>query len=110
MESAWQLNENSPLGHAFDLGSSIFIRIQRRIDAIERSYKAALQELERLQSTAPPPPPEPVPAPQPIAIVPASRPIGFVPQNWGPPAGRPPINAHPDSFGIAGTSFQCPNV
>ena len=73
METAFKLDENSPLGQSFHNASGVFIRLQRRIDAAERSYKSALHELERLQSTPPP-------APQPIEIAPASPTIGFVPQ------------------------------
>jgi hypothetical protein len=83
MDSAFTLNEDSPLGHAFSRGDRTFIRLQRRIDATERSYQRALRELERLQSTRQPPAPHLQPEtsidPQPAENLPSSPSIGFVP-------------------------------
>jgi hypothetical protein len=50
MNRAFQLDKNAPLGHAFEIDDKHFVRLQRRIDSTHRSYKAALQELQRLQS------------------------------------------------------------
>jgi hypothetical protein len=49
MNRAYQLDEEAPLGHAFEIEDRTFIRLQRRIDSTHRSYKAALHELQRLQ-------------------------------------------------------------
>ena len=53
-----------------------FARLQRRINDLERSYKAALRELERLQEQLPD-----GPGPQPLEPVDSSDQIGFVPPN-----------------------------
>ncbi len=84
--STFRLEEDSPLGQVFHNRSHTFIRLQRRIDATERSYQRALRELERLRASrsasAPEPNPDPVPPPSPQ---PSDKPasysqIGFVPQ------------------------------
>jgi hypothetical protein len=53
MSSAFKLDQNAPLGHAFQRADKSFIRLQRRIDSTHRSYKAALHELQRLQAEQP---------------------------------------------------------
>ena len=55
MQSVGRMNEAAPLGQAFCRGDSAFTRLQRRIDATERSYQRSLRELERLQSECTPP-------------------------------------------------------
>ena len=75
MQSAWKLNETCSVGQAFRRGDTTFARLQRRIDATQRSYRHALHELERLQSTGP----APGPPPQPIEMPLPSHEIGFVP-------------------------------
>jgi hypothetical protein len=100
MDSAFSLNKDSPLGHAFSRGDRVFIRLQRRIDTAERSYQRALRELERLQAIRPSAAPEPLPPLQPIEDVPFSPAIGFVPQP-SPPA---PIPSDPDPPPIAPAS------
>jgi len=101
-EAVWQ-------GHTFLGRSNVFERLQRRLNAIQRNYRAAVQDLQRLraeefaepqtedaigqasQQTLPGPaalPPEPVADPQ--QNQPASPQIGFVPQPIPqPPAGPP---------------------
>ena len=61
-----------------------FARLQRRINDLERSYKAALRELERLQEQLPD-----GPGPQPLEPVDSSTQIGFVPPNGIEPCPRP---------------------
>lgn len=58
--------ENSDLGQAFGQGMQTFTRLHRRIEALERSYFRALQQLQRLQAESVPgletpelPPPAP---------------------------------------------------
>ena len=87
-ETAFRPDENSPLGQAFAEASSTFVRLQRRMDAAQRSYKNALHELERLQSA-------PEPAPQPVAKQPTSPAIGFVPQT---PADAPALHLVPPTL------------
>jgi hypothetical protein len=43
-------DENAPHGRAYASGSTIFYRLQRRMDCAERSYQRALRELQRLQA------------------------------------------------------------
>jgi hypothetical protein len=52
--AATLVDKDSPLGQAFAGCDRTLIRLQRRIDATERSYQRALRELERLQSTPQP--------------------------------------------------------
>ena len=86
------LKEDAPLGQAFDRGRESFTRLQRRIDATERSFHRTLTQLQRLRASAdpeplgpdpetpdPPAPPElasflPTPTP-PANNVPANRPM-----------------------------------
>ena len=75
------IDQDAPLGHAFIRFDKNFERLQRRINATERSYRHALHELERLQASRPDEPAvQPVPAPpsQPVETEPASPQIGFV--------------------------------
>jgi hypothetical protein len=67
MQSTWKLSEICPIGEAFCRGDATFLRLQRRIDAVQRSYRLTLHELERLQSQ---------PEPPPIEVPAASLPIG----------------------------------
>ena len=46
------------LAEAFSKANSIFMRLQRRITAAEKSHKDALAELKRLRAAAPPPQPQ----------------------------------------------------
>lgn len=46
--------ENSNLGQAFSQGLQTFTRLHRRIEALERSYFRALQQLQRLQAESVP--------------------------------------------------------
>jgi len=64
-------NENAPEGRAYASGSTTFFRLQRRMDATERSYQRPLHELHRLE----------------VAQVPDLRSpqIGFVPQKSAEP-------------------------
>jgi hypothetical protein len=90
MNRAFQLDKSAPLGHAFEIDDKHFVRLQRRIDSIHRSYKAALHELQRLQAEqpldqndghdAPDESPDPLPSPsQPTENTTGSTQIGFVP-------------------------------
>jgi hypothetical protein len=76
---------------AYDRDSDTFDRLQRRINAVERSYHRALVALQKIESSAPqptPPAPEPAPDPDPRPPAPDPEPppdqplsseIGFVP-------------------------------
>ncbi|PWU09995.1 MAG: hypothetical protein C5B51_05200 [Terriglobia bacterium] len=88
MDSAFNLNDTAPLGHAFERGDKSFWRIQRRIEAAERSYQRALRELERLQANRP----QPLAPSQPAENASAGPQIGFVPSATPPgPSDPPPI-------------------
>jgi hypothetical protein len=75
------------VAQAYDRDSNTFDRLQRRVNAVERSYHRALVALQKIESSAPqptPPAPEPAPDPRPPAPDPWPRersepPIGFVP-------------------------------
>jgi len=90
-QSVWQ-------GQAYNRCDKEFERLQRRLNAIQRNYRAALQDLQRLQaeqaaeeaaepaeplSASPTPPPESTPDPpaaaDPQQNEPPAPPIGFVP-------------------------------
>jgi len=99
MDSAFQLNENCPLGHAFSRGDRAFTRLQRLLDSAQRAYLRTLKELQQSQTQRQPAvatgPQVAVPFPDPPAATPelpgeplSNQPlrpvIGFVPAN--PPA------------------------
>ncbi|HJT87424.1 MAG TPA: hypothetical protein VJ732_06195 [Bryobacteraceae bacterium] len=54
----FHLSENTPLGQIYQSSADFFTRLQRRIDAAERSYYRALKELQKLQAAAGPLPEE----------------------------------------------------
>ena len=80
------------LGQAFCSASSIFVRLQRRMDAAQRNYRNALVDLLKLQSqTQQPPaadPPSRTQSNQPVVSE-----IGFVPQPTPMPV--PPLAVAP---------------
>jgi len=49
MQTTYQVRDDVAVGQIFAARSNIFIRLQRRIDAAERSFRLALRELERVQ-------------------------------------------------------------
>ncbi|PWU08761.1 MAG: hypothetical protein C5B51_07370 [Terriglobia bacterium] len=85
MDTAFNLHDTAPLGHAFERGEKSFWRIQRRIEAAERSHQRALRELERLQANRP----KPLPPSQPTENASPAPQIGFVPPTT-------PLNGPPD--------------
>jgi hypothetical protein len=75
-----------PLGNAYRDYSNVFTRLQRRIDATERSYRLALRELKQLQAVRPATPADapaeaPLPPPKPIESETNYPSIGFVPHS-----------------------------
>ena len=109
MSTAADLVVESPLGHGFERGQCSFERLQRRINATERSYKYALRELQQLQSapgtqadarsTQPHAQPVSATAPQPLETKPTNPKIGFVPPLS--PSPFPTPNLRPTAFGSA---------
>ena len=99
MNSAYELDDDCPLGHAFSRGDHVFARLQRRIDSARRTYDRALEKLEALvrARAIQPADPEPLTAPEPSQI-------GFVPHPQPPaaagpgPRPLPPAPAAPASF------------
>jgi hypothetical protein len=93
------------LGQIFSNNSTNLLRIQRRIDAVQRGFRTTLADLERLQAArqAAEPEQEPDPTPAPALKVvetkPGSPPIGFVPSSpvgqasW--PVRKPTLVGHP---------------
>ena len=87
LASALKYDENAPHGRAYASGSTIFFRLERRIDSLERSYQSALRELQRLQSIE-----------VAVAQVPDLHPqIGFVPQKSAQPSDPPIFSCAPPS-------------
>ncbi|MBZ5575004.1 MAG: hypothetical protein LAP40_00425 [Acidobacteriia bacterium] len=73
---------------ALDLALNRIARLERRIDATERSYFRALKQLERFQTPAKPS--VPAPGPQPLVPAPASGPHPPAPAaDHRPPAAAP---------------------
>ncbi len=113
---AGNLDEPTPLGHAFYKSDRTLTRLQRIVNTTQRNYRDALHELERLQaldSPEPQPPavavskPGPIPVPdlvapaQPIYPQPINRAQEFVSSTSAPPPPRPPEavpNMPPDSL------------
>jgi hypothetical protein len=94
----WQYNiqglyhptEGLEVPHVYERDSDVFARLQRRIDAADRTYHRTLAALQKLESLAPDPRP-PAPGPRPRE---RSEPeIGFVPSLPAPPAG--PVSLAP---------------
>jgi hypothetical protein len=84
-----------------DPGCDDFNRLQRRIDAADRTYHRTLLTLQKIESLAPDPRP---PAPGPASEVSLPQPhersepeIGFVPPIPAPPAGPVPLDPGPRS-------------
>lgn len=68
MSNANKLDEDSTLGHRFERGERTFERLQRRINATERSYQSALHTLQQFPSARDTQPgAKPVPVPHPAA-------------------------------------------
>ena len=99
METAYKLDEDSPIGHAFCLSDRTLTRLQRMVNSTQRNYRDALKELERLQAhpidfdpppapvievVPPPGPPTQVP-PQPAEPKPVNTPKEFVSSTSAPP-------------------------
>jgi hypothetical protein len=92
-ELTWPLkrDESAPHGRAYASGSTIFYRLQRRMDCAERSYQCALRELQRLQALEALQAME-VAQGQAVAQVPDLRSkIGFVPKKSAQPPVDPSI-------------------
>ena len=87
IDGAFRLEEETPIGQAYRNANQTFARLQRRINDLERSYKAALRELERLQSQGP--------APQLLEDTDPSEEIGFVSPTHPEPRPEMPV-MHPD--------------
>jgi hypothetical protein len=79
--STFRLEEDTALGQVFNNRSQTFMRLQRRIDATERSYQRALRELQRLRAgrEASTPASDPAALPQPAENQTPFSQIGFVP-------------------------------
>ena len=117
----WQYNiqglyhptEGLEVPHVYERDSDVFARLQRRIDAADRSYHRALAALQKIESRASQPgerseplspgprPPVPGPAseasrpPEPPPNHPLSSGIGFVPSI--PPAPIDPVASQPET-------------
>ena len=63
-EKEMTAQEKPSLAEAYAGAGEVFTRLQRRIDATERSYFRALRELQRAQAAQPEPVDEPAPGPE----------------------------------------------
>ncbi|HUI58346.1 MAG TPA: hypothetical protein VLY04_25410 [Bryobacteraceae bacterium] len=82
-------SEGVQLGEACNTGSTVFMRLQRRITLAERSYKDACQELGRLQQARRPHPDEAVEVPEPEPCAEVTQDAGsFLPCPSQPAAGE----------------------
>ena len=100
MLSTFKIDQDFPIGHAFQRAGRYFERLQRRINSTERSYQRSLHELERLQAeraldSQPAAQPVLVPMPQPVETEAAMQQIGFVPP-VPPQASSPALFPVPD--------------
>ena len=104
MNRAFELDNDAPLGHAFEIDDKTFIRLQRRIDSTHRSYQRTLHELQRLQAGQPPDQSDRKGAAessdestsvQPLDTTPGSSAIGFVPATSSDPDLREICGAGP---------------
>ena len=81
---------DAQLGQAYARALDVFTRLQRRIDATERSYYRALRELQRLRSAEPEPAAWSEPAPGPCPPAPETAPnlasFRDAPDDTPPPA------------------------
>ena len=76
-----------------DPGSDVFNRLQRRIDAAERTYHRTLLALQKIESRAPQP--GPPSEPEPLLNQPSAPEIGFVPSIPPQPPSFAPSPATP---------------
>jgi hypothetical protein len=73
------VEEDRTLGLAFIRRVDVFTRLQRRIDAAQRTYARALKQLQGLDADLDAAPAEPETCQAPLASLPAPVEIGFVP-------------------------------
>jgi hypothetical protein len=94
IESFFNPDTDTPIGHAFHNGDRALTRLQRYVSAIQRNYRDALRELSRLQAQdldVPPPNPQPTSvaapqlSPQPTETEPVNPSRQFVPSSSAPP-------------------------
>jgi len=110
----FQEEEGLQAAQAYDRDGDTLDRLQRRINAVERSYHRALVALQKIESSAPQPgersqPPDsrpPVPDPEPPPDQPLSSGIGFVPSTPPTPLDSGVGQAAPPALGRA----TCPRV
>lgn len=79
VRKSWDVEEDRALGLAFIRQVDVFTRLQRRIDAAQRTYARALKQLQGLDSGLDAAPAEPEARQAPVAGFPTPVEIGFVP-------------------------------
>jgi hypothetical protein len=106
MDQAYELDRDSPIGHAFSLTDRTLSRLQRMVNSSQRNFRDALRELERIQALAvdlspdvplqegASPSPAPTPAaprqsPQPEETKPVNHSLQFVSSSSAPPPPAP---------------------
>src|ERR1039457_1633942 len=53
MDQAYELDRDSPIGHAFSLTDRTLSRLQRMVNSTQRNFRDALRDLQRLQALEP---------------------------------------------------------
>src|SRR5437660_102855 len=93
---------NQPLCRAFMSKENAFTRLQRRMDAAQRTLHRGLAELRRLRENRPEPDPPPAPAAQPPPVTPS-------PAEPKPPICLvPPTHPQPFTNPVSGSVFSAP--
>jgi len=101
MQKKSQLAEKDLYGQVYPMIEKTLARLQHRINSFDRSYRAALRDLQKLQGACfeadAEPQPGPAPSPQPLAPEPACPQIGFLKFPQAPSRGPfpPPRNPCP---------------
>jgi hypothetical protein len=86
--------EGLQVAQSYDNGSDTFDRLQRRIDAAERSYHRTLVALQKIESRGPQPSARS--EPEPLSNQPPGPEIGFVPSTSPEPSPFDPVPAGSD--------------
>jgi hypothetical protein len=94
-DARFELDDTSPLGHAFNFCDKTLTRLQRMVNSTQRNFRDALRDLERLRAplldvqATPDPAPGPVPAArqtqEPVEKEPVNQSNQFVPSTSAQP-------------------------
>ena len=109
MKKKSQLAEKDSYGQVYPMIEKTLARLQHRINSFDRSYRAALRDLQKLQGARfeadAEPQPGPAPSPQPRTPEPTYPQIGFVPE-IPPSAAKGPVPTAPQPLPPAAASLS----